>query len=183
MHPDRLLATRTGWWFVVAGGLVTVRAAIELVNPSYWSPVSFLDHAAVIGTTVAWLATAWAIFLLSRVPRLGRAAWVLIVAAVGTGTSAAGNLFEDLLDVPLGADMFEWGGVIGAIGLLTGSVLALTVKDRLRWSGALLLAFLAGGIFPDDGGQFVSGVALLGLGGWLLSGTREAMGVTDTART
>lgn len=183
MHPDRLLVTRTGWWFAVAGGLVTVRAAIELANPAYWSPDSFLDYAAVIGTTVAWLATAWAIFLLSRDRRLGRAARVLVVAAVGTGTSAVGNLFEDLLDVPLGAVMFEWGGVIGAVGLLIGSVLALTVKDRLRWSGALLLAFLAGGVFPDDGGQFVSGVALVGLGGWLLFGTREARWVADTART
>lgn len=164
---------RVAWWFVVAGVLVTGRAAIELTSPSYWSPVSVLDYSAVAGTTIAWLVTALAVVLLAGTPQLRRARLALLVAAAGTAISAVGNLLEDLFGVALGGDLFSWGGMIGAISLLVGVLLVLTVKDRLRWSGIFLAVFIAGGIFPDDGGQFVSGVALLGLGGWMLASNRE----------
>jgi len=181
MESDRSDMRRVGWWFVAAGVLVTARAAIELMDPSYWSPVSFVDYSAVVGSTVAWLVTSWAIFLLALRPALRRARLVLIVGAVGTAVSAVGNLLEDLFDIPFGGELFSWGGMIGAIGVVVGGVLTLTANDRLRWSGLFLLAFIAGGVFPDDGGQFVSGVALLGLGGWLL--IRESTQTTDTSRT
>lgn len=42
------------------------------------------------------------------------------------------------------------GGMIGAIGRILGSVLVLTVSDRLKWCGVFLLGFLAGGSFPDQ---------------------------------
>lgn len=174
---------RVGWWFVAAGGLVVIRAVIELANPSYWSPVSFLDYSAVVGTSVAWLITSWAISLLARHPRLRRASLALMVAAAGTAISAAGNLIEDLLDVPLGGDLFSWGGIVGAIGLLLGSILVLTVTDPVRWSGIFLAAFIAGGVFPDDGGQFLGGVALLGLGMWFLVGDPDTRQSVDTPST
>lgn len=170
--------TRVGWWFVAAGVLVTARAAIALTSPSYWSPVSFVDYSAVVGTTLAWLVAAVAIVLLAQRPPLRRARLVLIVAAVGTAISAVGNLLEDYFDVPFGGDLFVWGGLVGAIGLVLGSVLTLTVKDRLRWAGVFLLGFIAGGVFPDDGGEFLSGVSLLALGGWIVisyRGTKQAV--------
>lgn len=169
----------TGWWFLAAGVLVTIRAAIELTSPSYWAPVSVTDYAAVVGTTVAWLATSWAIVLLARAPQLRRAKWLLIAAALGTAISAVGNLLEDLFDIAFGGPMFVWGGMIGALGFLLGGTLALTVSNRLRWSGLFLLVFLAGGVFPDEGGQFVSGVALLGLGGWLILSPRSGPSADD----
>lgn len=172
---------KDGWWFVAAGVLVTGRAAVELTSPSYWSPVSVLDYSAVAGTTIAWLVTAWAIVLLARTTQLKRARLALLIAAVGTAISAVGNLLEDMFDIPFGGDLFSWGGMIGAIGLLVGAGLVLSVNDRLRWSGLFLATFIAGGIFPDDGGQFLSGVALLGLGGWLWASHREPQPLPSAA--
>jgi len=127
---------------------------------------------------------AWAIPLLADAPQLKGARLVLLIAliaAVGTAISAVGNLLEDLFDIPLGGDLFSWGGMIGAIGLLVGAVLVLTVNDRLRRSGLFLAGFIAGGIFPDDRGQFLSGVALLGLGDWLFASHRELSHSITTA--
>lgn len=153
---------------MAAGGLVTIRAVIELAEPVYHSPVSFVDYSAVVLTTVAWLVAGWAVFLLSRRPPLRRVSLLLLAAAVGLVVEAIGNLLEDLLDVPFGGDLYVWGGIVGAIGLMVGSLVVLTVGHPLRWSGLFLLGVLAGGVFPDEGGQFLSGISLLGLGYWLI---------------
>ena len=173
MRSDSVGLTRPGWWFVAAGVLVIVRAAMELADPVYWEPVSFLDFSAVILTTVGWVAAGWAVMLLSRRPELGRASLVLAIAGMGLVVEGVGNLLEDLFDLTWGGDLYSWGGIIGAIALIVGSVLALTVGHRLRWSALFLLVFIAGGIFPDDGGLFVGGLSLVGLGYWLISQQRD----------
>lgn len=172
MSAEIARTRRTGWWFVASGVVVTARAAIELSDPTYWGPTSFVDYAAVIGSTVAWLLAAWAVFALSLLPPLRRAAPALWIGALGTAVSAIGNLMEDLMGLSIGGEMFEWGGLVGAIGVLLGAVLTMTVKDKLRWSGLFLLGFIAGSTFPDDGGQFLSGASLVGLGIWLLATNR-----------
>ena len=165
--------TRTGWWFGAAGVLVTVRAGLEIADPVYWEPVSPLDYAAVVLTTVGWVAAGWAVILLSRRPEMRRASLVLGVAGVGLVIEGLGNLLEDLFDLTWGGDLYSWGGIVGAVSLIVGCGLALTVRHPLRWSALFLLAFVAGGIFPDDGGLFVSGLSLIGLAYWLLTQQRR----------
>ncbi len=100
---------------------------------------------------------------------------MLLIGGLGTAVSGFGNLIEDVFAVEFGELLFDYGGMVGAISLVLGSVLVLTVKNSLRWAGLYLLAFVGGSVFPDDGGQFLSGASLLGLGSWALRSARTAV--------
>lgn len=158
---------RPGSWFVLAGILVTIRGVIELAEPVYWEPVSLLDYTAAVLTTVAWVVTGVAFFLWWQITPKRRTSPLLLVAAIGTAVSGAGNLLEDVFDIEFGEFLFTYGGMTGAIAMLGTAIAFLAVDGPLRWSGLFVLAFIAGSIFPDDGGQFLSGVSLIGLAFWL----------------
>lgn len=170
---------RTGLWFLAAGVLVTIRATIELADPVYWDPVALIDYAAAVTTTLAWLVTGVALFSWWLASPIRRGAVLLLTGGLGTAVSGFGNLIEDVFAVEFGEFLFNYGGMVGAISLLLGSVLVLTAKNRWRWAGLYLLAFVGGSVFPDDGGQFLSGASLLGLGFWALRSART--GVTSPA--
>lgn len=174
---------RTSVWFVFSGVLVTLRAAIELADPVYWEPSSFLDYSAAILTTVAWVVTGVALLSWWQSSPIRRGRLLLLIGGIGTAVSGVGNLLEDVFDVEFGELLFTLGGMVGAISILMGAVLVLTVKDSLRWTGLFLLAFIAGGFFPDDGGEFLSGASLGGLGLWLMLSARDAERSTADART
>ncbi len=159
---------RTAVWFVASGVFVTLRAAIELADPVYWDPVSFLDYSAAILSTVAWVVTGIALVSWWRTTPTRRGAVLLLIGGLGTAGSGIGNLFEDVFDLEVGELMFTYGGLVGAVGILAGALLVLSVNSPLRWTGLFLFGFIGGSVFPDDGGQFLSGVSLLGLGLWLL---------------
>lgn len=157
-----------GVWFVGAGILVVVRATIELAEPVYWNPSSALDYSAALLTTAAWVVTGVAFIVWWRTTPIRRGSLLLLVAGVGLAVEGIGNLLEDVFDLEIGDLLFTIGGMAGAVSVLLAAIFMLTVRNPLRWSGLLLFAFLAGGIFADSGGQFVSGASLMALGGWLL---------------
>ncbi|MDH3305982.1 MAG: hypothetical protein OEO77_00480 [Acidimicrobiia bacterium] len=119
-------------------------------------------------TTVAWVVTGMALILWWRTTPIRRGSLFLLVAGVATAGSGIGNFLEDVLDIEFGETLFTYGGMIGSVALLLAAVSMLTVRHPLRWRTLLLLTFLGGGIFPDSGGQFVTGASLVALGMWLL---------------
>lgn len=57
---------------------------------------------------------------------------------------------------------------------MAAAIVLLTISGPIRWSLVFLVVFIAGSIFPDDGGQFVMGFGLVGLGLWLMRVDRPA---------
>jgi hypothetical protein len=174
MKRDRSSLGRTGVWFLVSGVLVLSRAVLELSEPVYWSPVTPLDFTAAVLTTVAWIATGVSFILWWQSIPIRRGALLLLVSGVGTAVSGIGNFIEDVLDHEWGGFLFSYGGLGGALAAILASLLILTVRHPLRWSGLVVLAFIAGGAFPDDGGQLLSGISLVGLGYWFVRYSGES---------
>ncbi len=161
---DRPSLPPTGAWFLLSGVLVLARAGIELAGPTYWAPVTPMDYTAAILTTVAWVTTGTSFILWWRSTPIRRGAALLLLSGIGTAISGVGNYVEDVLNREWGGLLFSYGGMSGALAAILAAVLILTVRHPLRWSGLVILAFIAGGTFPDDGGQFLSALSLLGLG-------------------
>jgi hypothetical protein len=156
-----------GLWFVAAGVLVLLRAAIELAEPAYWSPVSLLDYTAAILSSVAWAVTAIALFLWWRATPIRRGSLLLLIAAIAIAVGdSLGNLLEDIFDLEIGEWLFSNVGQISPLALMAAGIVILTVRGTYRWTGLFLLLAVAGSI-PDNGGQFLSGISLVGLGYWL----------------
>jgi len=156
----------TSRWFIAAGTLTTARAFLELTEPAYYSPESFLDYAAVILTSLALLGFAGGLLSMWGRRPIRRGSFLLLIAGLGITVEALGNFLEDVMDLEVGGHLYTIGGITGAISLLIASIAVLTV-GHLRWVGVFLLATIAGSVFPDDGGQFVTGISLVGLGVWL----------------
>ena len=144
------------------------RAAMELSEPSYWNPVSLFDYAAVWLTSLAGFAVAIALVLWWRVTEVRRGAFLLPIAAVILLLNAIGNVLEDAFRLQIGADLYNIGGDAGPIAFMAAAILALSVAHPQRWSGAFLLGYVVGFMFPDNGGGFFSAVALLGMSYWLI---------------
>lgn len=96
-----------------------------------------------------------------------RGSTLALVAALGLAASSVGNLLEDAFSVDSGEWLFTYGGMTGAMAILALAVVVLRARHPFRWSGIFLVAFLAGSTFPDDGGQWLSGLSLLVMGWWL----------------
>ena len=64
----------------------------------------------------------------------------------------------------IGEWLFSNVGEISGLALTAAGIVILTVSGTYRWTGLFLLLSMAGTVFPDDGGQFVSGLSLLGVG-------------------
>ena len=173
-------------WFVAAGALVLLRALIELAEPAYYAPVTLLDYTAAILTSAASAATAVALFLWWRATPIRRGSFLLLVAAVTTllGDSL-GNLLEDVFDLEIGEWLFSNVGQVSLYALMAAGIVILTVRGTYRWTGLFLLLYIAGFTFPDDGGQFLSGISLLGLGYWITryANKRSQETAAQTART
>ncbi len=174
-----------GLWFVAAGVLVLLRALIELAEPAYWSPESLLDYTAVILTSAASAVAAIALFLWWRATPIRRGSFLLLIAAIATAVGdSLGNLLEDVFDLEIGEWLFSNVGQVSLLALMAAGIAILTVRGTYRWTGLFLLLSIAGAVFPDDGGQFLSGVSLLGLGYWLFRcATREVKVLPDLSRT
>jgi len=157
-----------GVWLVVAGVLTAVRAALEFGEPAYFDPVTFLDYSAALLSSVAWAATAVAFFLWWRRSPLRRGSLLILLAAVGIAVSSVGNALEDVVGAEFGEVLFTLGGMTGAVATLAAAVVIITAGQTLRWTGVFLLLFIAGSVFPDDGGQWLSGLSLVALGWWIL---------------
>jgi hypothetical protein len=157
-----------GIWFIAGGALALARAAVELADPVYWNPSSVLDYAAALLTTMSWVVSGVAFVLWGRTTPIRRGAVFLLIAGISTAISGIGNLLEDVFNVEVGELLFTYGGMVGAVAVLVAAVLVLTVRDPLRWTALLLFGFVAGGIFPDNGGQLLTGASLVGLGTWLV---------------
>jgi hypothetical protein len=175
-----------GLWFVAAGVLALLRAVIELAEPAYWSPESLLDYTAVILTSAASAVAAVALFLWWRATPIRRGSFLLLVAAVTMllGDSL-GNLLEDAFDLEIGEWLFSNVGQVSLYALMAAGIVILTVRGTYRWTGLFLLLYIAGFTFPDDGGQFLSGISLLGLGYWITryANKRSQETAAQTART
>ena len=81
--------------------------------------------------------------------------------------SAVGNFLEVVLDIPAGEALFTYGGLLSAASILLLGVILLILGGG-RWAGVMLVMFVAGSAFPDDGGEFLSGAGLVLLGYWIL---------------
>ena len=170
-----------GLWFVAAGALELLRALIELAEPAYYAPVTLLDYIAAILTSVAWAATAIALFLWWRATPIRRGSFLLVVAAVTTllGDSL-GNLLEDVFDLEIGEWLYLNVGQVSSWAVMAAGIVILTVRGTYRWTGLFLLLYLVGTVV----GEFLSGVSLLGLGYWLFRcATREVKVQPDLTRT
>lgn len=153
-------------WFGAAGLLVALRGVLEFADPVYYDPTTILDYSAAVLSSLAWLVLALALVLWWRLKPIGAGSFLLLLAAVGLTTSSVGNFLEDVVDVGVGEALFTCGGMIGAGSMLVGG-LALLLVGESRWLGVFMLGFVAGSIFPDDGGELLSGASLMALGYWL----------------
>lgn len=66
--------------------------------------------------------------------------------------------------------------MLGAISLILAALAALSARSAYRWSGLFVLGLVAGSTFPDTGGEFLGGAALIGLGLWLPSVSKRQSG-------
>jgi hypothetical protein len=141
---------------------------LELTDPVYWDPATAIDYGAALLSTVAWVVAGTALILWARSIGTRRVAMPLLIAGLGTIASGIGNMLEDVVGIEAGEILFSWGGLIGVMAMLIAAALILTLSGPVRWSALFLVAFVAGSIFPDDGGQYLSGLALIGLGYFLI---------------
>ncbi len=162
-------------WFSLAGVLTLIRQIIELADPAYYDPVSGLDYLAAWLTSLAGAAVAVALFMWWRRSPIRRGSLVLLIAAAGAATFSIGNLIGDVFDVEAGDLLWSVGGITMFAGLVLAGLLALTVRDSYRWSGLFLIVYAAGWGFPDSGGYWLAGAAMVGMGYWVLR--------TSTARS
>lgn len=160
--------------FLASGVAIITRAIIGLADPTYWNPESLLDYTAAILSTIAWVLAGAALILWFLATPEHRLRWFLLIAGVGVAVSGVGNLLEDVFDMPVGEFLFTIGGMVGALALMMATLAVLTVAGPVRWSAAFLFLFVAGSTFPDDGGEFVMGASIIGLGFWLLTMSRRA---------
>ncbi len=167
MMVGRQTVAPTGFWFMAAGASTLVRAAIELTEPVYYAPSSLVDYAAVVLTSVMSGALAVAFYSWWRAAPFSWLSIILPVAAIGIAVESLGNLLEDGFNSELGATMYNYGGLVGAVALLVTAVVALASGASLRWSGLFLMAALGGAIVPNEAGLSLTGASFLGLGFWM----------------
>jgi hypothetical protein len=155
-------------YLLILGGIAYIsRALIELSNPNYWRPETFLDYAAVYLSTTLWLVHGLILAIMVKIaelePGIRKTAWVIamLVAAFGFAMSGIGNLLEDALGFrEVGGFLFSLG-IVGAFGLILASIAIWFLPTiRARW-GWFLVIPLAAMIISFDNSAFVTGPAML----------------------
>lgn len=158
-------------WLLIATGLIWIwRAALEgLAQPQYWNPQDASDYLAVALTTLALLGMGIGLFAFRRAfsitPKWASQLWtagsllILLDGVIG-GVS---NFLEDWLHLSPFGDLYVITGLIGVAGFLLVILATLFGKPLSKIIPLLYFLFLLGGAFPDDGGGYLSGAALITL--------------------
>lgn len=145
--------------FLIAGISFIARSAMDLGSPVYYDPVTVLDYAAVIGTTVAMLALSISLgFGFSkRLTRLGRG--LVWIPATGAAVSGLANFAEDGLGVSAAGVLFAVGNLAILAGLLLAGIVVLLRIHREY--GAWLLALFGVFFLPLAVTKTATGVVCL----------------------
>lgn len=153
------------FWFAVAGVFAIGRWTLEPADIQYYDPESILDYGGVMLQTAAGLATGIALLIMWRHPPVRRGAFLLAFAGVAAIAQGLGNLIED----GFGWEWGVWGFFVGGVGLVfslaLAGVLALTVRDPLRWAGAFLLLGATGGMLGL--GMLIMGLTWVAFSLWI----------------
>lgn len=163
---------RYGWFAPVAMGTGAVWAAriwIMTMDPTYWSPASTLDYAAVALYSAGLITLAMCMWRLRVVhtPAVSRGG---AAAALGLGTAGIANLVEDGLGLkPFGA-VYVAGVLIGTFALIPLGI-GLARARRPPWLAAAALLTFPGLIFLS---QWYGNVVLAGT--WITAGVLHLAG-------
>ena len=128
MNNNQLLdRTQTIQWYkpalIVAAVFCFARGAMVRYHPDYWSPITPLDYAAVVGTSLLLLFLGiglWGFYLQypappSRARMCGTTASPSLVSAV---TVAVSNFFEDALGFKELGIVWIYGVSVIVLGML-----------------------------------------------------------------
>lgn len=149
---------------LLAGVTWLARGLLRFADPIYYAPVTALDVAAVVLTSVAFALLAPSLrWLASAGSRAARTAATL--AGLAALLAAIGNFIEDALRVPAFGVVY----VIGALGLALALIAVAILLFRLghRWPAAIAFLTLLGLFAADLGGGIVIGL------GWIYAATRS----------
>lgn len=169
---------RYGWFAPVAlmaGAVWAARIWIVTMDPTYWSPSSTLDYAAVALYSAGLITLALCLWRLRVVhtPAVSRGG---AAAALGLGTAGIANLIEDGLGLKPFGVLYVAGVLIGTFGLIPLGV-GLARARRPPWiAGAALLTF-PGLIFLS---QWYGNVVLAGT--WITAGVLHLAGAFPLER-
>jgi len=182
--PHRHITTRAaGVVALVAGLLWLLRAWVQLADPVYWDPHSWIDYLAVALYSAAMVALTPPLAGLQRqqeahAGRLGR--WTFYVTFWGAAATGIGNLLEDGL-----GPVFRPAGLVGLLlyllgfaflflGLIPFGIAVLRAGVLARWIGvALILAVPVLLTFWERGGAALFGLIWIAIGGYLLDRSRR----------
>ena len=163
---------RYGWFASIAlvGGAVwAARIWIVTMDPTYWSPSSTLDYAAVALYSAGLITLAMCIWRLRVVhtPAVLRGG---AAAALGLSTAGVANLVEDGLGVKPFGVVYLAGVLVGTFALIPLGV-GLARARRPRWIAAAALLTFLGLIFSS---QWYGNVVLAGT--WITAGVLHLAG-------
>lgn len=163
---------RYGWFAPVAlmaGVVWAARIWIVTMDPSYWSPSSTLDYAAVALYSAGLITLALCLWCLRVVhtPAVSRGG---AAAALGLGTAGIANLVEDGLGLKPFGVVYVAGVLIGTFALIPLGI-GLARARRPRWLAAAALLTFPGLLFLS---QWYGNVVLAGT--WISAGVLHLAG-------
>jgi hypothetical protein len=128
----------------MAGLIALLGLLVGLADPAYYEPETALDYVAATLNTAGPVATSATLLIWWRVVPIRRGAFLILFAATSALVFGLGNFLEDIAGLDWGGDLFFFGGVALLASSAAAGVVALTVRNRWRWSGLILLAIAAG---------------------------------------
>ncbi len=135
--------------FALSGASYIVRALMDLGSPTYYDPVTLLDYAAVVTTTVAMLTLAASIASLAiRQVLHGASSKIAWIPTAALGIGGVSNLFEDAFAVSAIGFLFGVGSVLTLLGLAALAVSTLLDRRNDRRIGAVLALMTASIFLP-----------------------------------
>lgn len=147
----RSTAAVTGlFWFALA--------AVRLTRPSYWSPVTSLDYAAVGLFSAAMIGLGVCLWLIPASGPRWLAARIATIAAI---TNGGANFLEDWLLVRSFGNL--WG--LSALALVAAliALALLSLRSGARATGAVAAITVVGLFFIEAGGAALVGAAWIAL--------------------
>lgn len=163
---------RYGWFApiaLVAGAVWAARTWIVTMDPTYWSPSSTLDYAAVALYSAGLITLAVCIWRLrvTHTPVISRGG---AAAALGLGAAGIANLVEDGLGLKSFGVVYVAGVLIGTFALIPFGI-GLARAGRPPWLAAAALLTFLGLIFST---QWHGNVVLAGT--WITAGILHLAG-------
>jgi hypothetical protein len=147
---------------IVSGAVWIALGIVRLADPTYWSPESRLDYAAV-GLFSAALLTLGLCLIRVNVSLSGLTRRAGQAAGFGAIVVSLANLIEDGFHVAAFGLLFIAGTLSVSVALLVLGI-ALVRPSASRWLGALVLLTLVGLFLSSRGGFFVIGALWLAAG-------------------